>query len=58
VKITTRELTDIVREELNKAVKEISTTGTGAGFTPGEGGQYSTPKAFKKQNKRTTEKET
>jgi len=29
--------------------KEMSTTGTGASFTPGNGAQYSTPKAFKKQ---------
>ena len=29
--------------------KEISTTGTGASFTPGTGAQYATPKAFKKK---------
>lgn len=29
--------------------KEMSTTGTGASFTPGTGGQYATPKAFKKK---------
>ena len=28
--------------------KEMSTTGTGASFTPGTGGQYATPKAFGK----------
>ena len=29
--------------------KEMSTTGTGASFTPGTGGQYATSKAFKKK---------
>ena len=29
--------------------KEMSTTGTGASFTPGTGAQYATPKAFKKK---------
>ena len=29
--------------------KEMSTTGTGASFAPGIGGQYATPKAFKKK---------
>ncbi len=29
--------------------KEMSTTGTGASFAPGTGGQYATPKAFKKK---------
>lgn len=56
MKLTTSLIRKVVREEINKAVKEISTTGTGAGFTPGQGGQYSTPKAFKKHKKRTTEK--
>ena len=32
----------LVRNKL----KEISATGTGASFTPGEGGQYATPYAF------------
>ena len=31
--------------------KEMSTTGTGASFTPGTGAQYATPKAFKKRKK-------
>ena len=30
--------------------KEMSTTGTGASFAPGTGGQYATPKAFGKRN--------
>ena len=29
--------------------KEMSTTGTGASFTPGTGAQYATPKSFKKK---------
>lgn len=29
--------------------REMSTTGTGASFAPGTGGQYATPKAFKKK---------
>ena len=29
--------------------KEMSTTGTGASFAPGTGGQYATPKAFRKK---------
>ena len=32
--------------------KEMSTTGTGASFTPGTGAQYATPKAFKKKRKK------
>ena len=31
---------------VRKKLKEISATGTGASFTPGEGGQYATPYAF------------
>lgn len=30
--------------------KEMSTTGTGASFTPGTGAQYASPKAFKKRD--------
>jgi hypothetical protein len=29
--------------------REMSTTGTGASFTPGTGAQYASPKAFKKK---------
>lgn len=40
------------RTDLVKLVKEvldeISVTGTGASFTPGQGEQYATPYAFKK----------
>ena len=41
------ELRTLVQEVLD----EISTTGTGATFTPGTGAQYATPYAFSK-NKR------
>lgn len=40
-----RELIKEVMQELN----EISTTGTGASFTPGTGAQYATPNAFSKK---------
>lgn len=36
------QLMELVREVLN----ELSSTGTGATFTPGIGAQYATPKAF------------
>lgn len=39
-----RELVKEVMHELN----EMSTTGTGASFTPGTGAQYATPNAFSK----------
>lgn len=55
MKLTTSLIRKVVREEINRTVKEMSTTGTGAGFSPGQGGQYATPKAFKKHKKRTTE---
>lgn len=36
-------------------LEEANVTGTGASFNPGQGGQYATPKAFKKKiNKKTT----
>ena len=41
------ELRSLVREVLD----EISTTGTGATFTPGTGAQYATPYAFSKNKK-------
>jgi hypothetical protein len=34
--------------KLNKKIKEVSTTGGSATFTPGTGGQYATPFAFNK----------
>jgi len=41
------EILRLVQEVLD----EISTTGTGASFTPGAGAQYATPKAFSKTKK-------
>jgi len=43
-----RELVKEVMHELN----EMSTTGTGASFTPGSGAQYATPNAFSKKGKK------
>lgn len=40
-----------LRKLVKELVDEISTTGTGASFTPGTGAQYATPFAFSK-NKR------
>lgn len=42
-----KEIVGIVREVL----KELSSTGTGASFTPGTGAQYATPYAFSKNSK-------
>lgn len=39
-----KELVKEVMQELN----EMSTTGTGASFSPGQGAQYATPNAFLK----------
>lgn len=41
------ELIKLVKE----VIQEISATGTGASFTPGQGEQYATPYAFKKDSK-------
>ena len=41
------QLRSLVKEMLD----EISTTGTGATFTPGTGAQYATPHAFSKNKK-------
>ena len=40
-----------LRSLVKEVLDEISTTGTGATFTPGTGAQYATPHAFSK-NKR------
>lgn len=45
------QLKDIIREVLQE-LNEISTTGTGASFTPGTGAQYATPFAFSKKGKK------
>lgn len=41
------QLVSLVKEVL----EEISTTGTGATFTPGTGAQYATPYAFSKDDR-------
>lgn len=41
------QLISLVKEVL----EEISTTGTGASFTPGTGAQYATPYAFSKDGR-------
>lgn len=44
-------------ELVRSTLREISSTGTGASFSPGQGEQYATPYAFskgKKDNKATT----
>ncbi|WP_286984204.1 hypothetical protein [Haliea sp.] len=45
------DLRDRIKEIIKNRflTKEISTTGTGATFTPGTGEQYATPKAFRKK---------
>lgn len=42
---------DKIKESIKKKVKEISTTGTGASFTPGTGANYATPNAFNPNKK-------
>lgn len=39
------------KRELRELVRELSATGGGASFTPGQGAQYATPKAFLKKGK-------
>ena len=41
------QLKELVKEVLHE-LNEISATGTGASFTPGQGAQYATPNAFSK----------
>lgn len=40
-----------LRSLVKEVLDEISTTGTGATFTPGTGAQYATPHAFSKNNR-------
>lgn len=40
-----------LREIVKEVLDEVSTTGTGATFTPGQGAQYATPYAFSKNKK-------
>jgi hypothetical protein len=42
---------DKIREMIQKRLKEISATGTGASFTPGSGANYATPFAFNPDKK-------
>lgn len=45
------QLREVIKEVLHE-LNEISTTGTGASFTPGTGAQYATPYAFSKKGKK------
>ena len=42
------EVVGLLREYIKEQLSEVSTTGTGASFTPGTGAQYATPFAFSK----------
>lgn len=44
------QLVNLVREVLEE-IQEANTTGGTATFTPGDGAQYATPKAFSKSSK-------
>ncbi len=46
-----RELEEILRSYIQEQLSEMSTTGTGASFTPGTGAQYATPNAFSKDDR-------
>lgn len=48
---TLDQIAEFLGRKIN-SVLEISTTGTGATFSPGQGVQYATPKAFKKNLKK------
>ena len=45
------EVVELLREYIKEQLSEVSTTGTGASFTPGAGEQYATPFAFSKGNR-------
>lgn len=45
------QLRELIKEVLQE-INEVSTTGTGASFTPGTGAQYATPNAFSKNSKK------
>ena len=47
------QLTQLIKELLYEELYEISTTGTGASFSPGTGAQYATPNAFAKKGQKT-----
>ena len=42
---------DKIKDLVNKRLKEMSATGTGASFTPGTGANYATPTAFNPNKK-------
>ena len=42
------EVVELLREYIKEQLSEVSTTGTGASFSPGTGAQYATPAAFAK----------
>ena len=44
-----KQLTQLIKELIYEELNEISSTGTGASFTPGTGAQYATPRAFAKK---------
>ena len=46
-----QELEEILRSYIQEELSEMSTTGTGASFTPGAGAQYATPYAFSKNER-------
>lgn len=46
-----QELAEILRDYIREQLSEMSTTGTGASFTPGTGAQYATPAAFAKDDR-------
>lgn len=46
-----KDLREVIREVMYE-LSEVSTTGTGASFSPGTGAQYATPYAFSKNNKK------
>lgn len=49
--MTLGQLKELVKEVMHE-LREQSSTGTGASFTPGTGAQYATPYAFGKKGKK------
>ena len=45
-----KEVEQLLREYIREQLSEMSTTGTGASFTPDTGAQYATPAAFSKDD--------
>jgi hypothetical protein len=46
-----QELEEVLRDYIREELSEMSTTGTGASFSPGSGAQYATPFAFAKSDR-------